>query len=327
MIDLDAWMIDPHALSHDTRPIGFVDLDRCRVEAVALPPWPVVGIGDPAHPLAVRLDAVCETPVTPAMLAAGALRSPEAATIVTQLLRAIEGVEPTRALTLESLAYATLQGGAEHRAWLAGNDAVRAPAGRVHLERSGEVLAITLDRPGSRNAIDAVMRDALHEAFTVAALDPAIARVTLRAQGRAFCLGGDLAEFGTTRDPAAAHLIRTATLPAHPLARIAGKAEAYVQGACVGAGLEMAAFARDVTAGARAWFQLPELAMGLIPGAGGCVSVPRRIGRSRALLMILSGRRIDAATALRWGLVDRIVDEPAADPGRRDAHGGEIAAR
>jgi enoyl-CoA hydratase/carnithine racemase len=84
----------------------------------------------------------------------------------------------------------------------------------------------------------------------------------------------------------------------------------HVQGACVGAGLEMAAFAARLIATPEAWFQLPELAMGLIPGAGGCVSVPRRIGRQRAALMFLSGRRINAATALRWGLIDAIEHAP-----------------
>jgi enoyl-CoA hydratase/carnithine racemase len=70
--------------------------------------------------------------------------------------------------------------------------------------------------------------------------------------------------------------------------------------------LEIAAFGNRVTATSNAWFQLPELVMGLIPGAGGCVSVPRRIGRQRAALMILSGRRVNAATALHWGLIDAI---------------------
>ena len=57
--------------------------------------------------------------------------------------------------------------------------------------------------------------------------------------------------------------------------------------------------------------QLPELAMGILPGAGGCVSLTRRIGRQRTALMILSGRRIGARQALDWGLIDAIVDEPA----------------
>jgi enoyl-CoA hydratase len=53
--------------------------------------------------------------------------------------------------------------------------------------------------------------------------------------------------------------------------------------------------------------------MGLLPGAGGCVSVPRRIGRQRATLMMLSGRRINAATALSWGLIDAIEEQPPVD--------------
>jgi enoyl-CoA hydratase/carnithine racemase len=167
-----------------------------------------------------------------------------------------------------------------------------------------------LDRPAAHNAIDRVLRDQLYEAFTVAALDPQVRSIKLRAEGPTFSIGGDLEEFGTTRDPATAHLIRSRTLPAVLLARRAHILDVHVQGACVGAGLEIAAFAGRVTATPNAWFQLPELAMGLIPGAGGCVSVPRRIGRQRGALMILSGRRVNAATALHWGLIDAIEELP-----------------
>jgi enoyl-CoA hydratase/carnithine racemase len=73
----------------------------------------------------------------------------------------------------------------------------------------------------------------------------------------------------------------------------------------------MAAWAKRFTAAPGAWFQLPELAMGVLPGAGGCVSLTRRIGRQRTALLILSGKRITARTALGWGLIDAIVDEPA----------------
>jgi enoyl-CoA hydratase len=145
--------------------------------------------------------------------------------------------------------------------------------------------------------------------------------VRLCGAGKAFCVGADLDEFGTTRDPDVAHTIRMETLPALAIIPCAHKFAAHVQGACVGAGLEMAAFANRLTATPDAWFQLPELAMGLIPGAGGCVSVPRRIGRARAALMILSGRRIGAKTALDWGLIDAIVNHPAADQGEADVPG------
>ncbi len=229
-----------------------------------------------------------------------------------QLLRSLGQLAPERALPLESFCYGLLQGSAEHRAWLASRDsaALPEPPGRIIVERQDSELRITLDRPLARNAIDVAMRDQLFEAVALAALDAEVSVVKLRAVGTCFSMGADLAEFGTTRDPATAHLIRSRTLPAQVLAVCAAILDVHVQGACVGAGLEMAAFARRLTAAPDAWFQLPELQMGLIPGAGGCVSVPRRIGKQRAALMILSGRRINARTALRWGLIDAIEAGP-----------------
>ncbi|WP_262401328.1 enoyl-CoA hydratase/isomerase family protein [Actinomadura sp. CNU-125] len=81
----------------------------------------------------------------------------------------------------------------------------------------------------------------------------------------------------------------------------------------MGAGVELPAFAGRVVARPDAVFRLPEIAMGLIPGAGGTVSLPRRIGRHRTLYMALTGEAIGADTALAWGLVDEIA---AADPVR-----------
>ncbi len=78
-------------------------------------------------------------------------------------------------------------------------------------------------------------------------------------------------------------------------------------GACVGAGTEMAAYAGRVVATPDAFFALPEVRMGLVPGAGGSVSVPRRIGRWRSAWLALTGDRLPAMTALRWGLVDEVT--------------------
>ena len=80
----------------------------------------------------------------------------------------------------------------------------------------------------------------------------------------------------------------------------------YLNGPAIGAGLELAAFAHEVTAHPKAWTQLPEIRMGLIPGAGGTVSVSRRIGRHKTAYMVLSGKRINAETAYKWGLIDNI---------------------
>jgi enoyl-CoA hydratase/carnithine racemase len=251
-----------------------------------------------------------EPPITRERVARGIASAPRAASVLLDLLRVIETMPVDEALVAESLAYGLLQGSAEHARWLD----MRAPVlpqarGRVLLARDGDTLLVTLDHASAGNAIDVAMRDGLREGFELAALDPDIARIELRGLGKAFCVGADLAEFGTTRDPATAHAIRMATLPALAVARCGKPLAIHVQGACVGAGLELAAFAQTLTASRKAWFQLPELAMGLIPGAGGCVSVSRRIGRERTALMVLSGQRMGAEVALRWGLVDRIVDD------------------
>jgi hypothetical protein len=294
------------------QPLGFLDLQACpgdlRIEA--LPPFPVIGLGDPAHPLANRLDAIVEPPVSADALIRQAARAPRAAAAAVQLLRALEGLPSERALPLESFCYGLLQGSAEYAEWLASRAPVAKPAprGRLLVERHDSQLHITIDRPLARNALDRFLRDELFDAFSLAALDPQVHSVKLRAVGSTFGIGGDLEEFGTTRDPATAHMIRSRTLPALGVAARAGILDVHVQGACIGAALEIAAFADRLTATSEAWFQLPELSMGLIPGAGGCVSVPRRIGRQRAALMILSGRRINAASALRWGLIDAVAD-------------------
>jgi len=308
----------PDALAEcqDAQLLALIDLATWPGAAILdpLPPFPLIGIGDGGHPLAASLDILVEAPVSVDRLIDNIERAPLTAVALVQLLRSIERLDTERALTLESISLAMLQGSAEHARWLS-DRAMSAPtaSGQVHLERSDARLSITLDRPWASNAIDRAMRDDLYAAFTLAVLDPEISTLALRSIGPAFSIGADLAEFGTTRDPATAHAIRMRTLPAWPLARFTGRIETHVQGACIGAGLELAAFATRLTASRSAWFQLPELAMGIIPGAGGCVSVTRRIGRQRAALMILSGRRINAETALAWGLIDAIVDTPPVD--------------
>jgi len=297
------------------QPLGLVDLNACPadVEMRSLPPFPLIGLGDAAHPLARTLDAVVESPVSLDALARQVGRAPRAAALAAQLLRGLEGLPTDRALQFESSCYGLLQGSEEHARWLAARAASprqSAAAGSVVVDRRGTELILTLDREVARNAIDRVIRDQLVEAFSVAAADPEVRSIKLRARGAAFSVGGDLDEFGTTRDPATAHLIRSRSLPALAIGARAEILDVHVQGACVGAGLEIAAFAARLTASSHAWFQLPELLMGLIPGAGGCVSVPQRIGRQRTLLMILSGRRINAQTALRWGLIDSIRESP-----------------
>ncbi|MGY4654600.1 enoyl-CoA hydratase/carnithine racemase [Mycobacterium sp. URHB0021] len=133
----------------------------------------------------------------------------------------------------------------------------------------------------------------------------------LSGNGPSFCSGGDLAECGTFTDPAAAHLARTRHRPALVLDELTGRlgraCRAEVHGRVLGSGLEMAAYCGWLRARPDAVLGLPELSLGLIPGAGGTVSVTRRIGRWRTAYLVLSGRTIDPATALWWGLIDEVA--------------------
>ncbi|MCB2059949.1 MAG: enoyl-CoA hydratase/isomerase family protein [Novosphingobium sp.] len=297
-------------------PLAFIDLEGVTEvpDEIVLPPCPVVGIGDGNHPLAKSLDAVVEPPVSAEALAKQVLDMPRSAAIVVQLLRILPSLSLEDGLTVESMAYAVLQGSEEHIEWIAARKHHSHPErtpGEVTLVRERGRLIVTLDHPDSGNAIDRHMRDQLYDAFALAALDPEIAQVSLRATGRTFSLGAELGEFGTTTDPATTHSIRCRTLPARMVARCADRLDVHVQGGCVGSGLELAAYASRFTAARDAWFHLPELSMGILPGAGGCVSLTRRIGRQRAALLILSGKRLRVSQALAWGLVDEIVDDPA----------------
>jgi enoyl-CoA hydratase/carnithine racemase len=169
-------------------------------------------------------------------------------------------------------------------------------------------MAILLNRPATRNAIDVAMRDALFEAFSLAAMSTDIARVDVRGAGDSFSIGGALGEFGQVASGVCAHLIRTERLPARILADHGHKFHFHLHGAVVGAGLEIAAFGGRITATPSTFMRLPEIGMALIPGAGGCVSVTRRLGRQGAAWLIITGVRISARTALRWGLIDEIGD-------------------
>jgi enoyl-CoA hydratase/carnithine racemase len=244
-------------------------------------------------------------------LAGAVSAAPTAATVLAGLLRWSGTLPVPAALDAESLAYSTLLGGPEFAGWLARRGPRPLPPAvpdPVVVDRSGGRLRITLNRPERRNAYGRQLRDALVDALAVAELDRTVERVVLTGNGPAFCAGGDLDEFGTTPDLVTAHLVRTRAGAALPMARLADRLEVRVHGACVGAGIELPAYAGRVVAAPDARFALPEVSMGLIPGAGGTVSIPRRIGRWRTLWLALTGASLDARTAREWGLVDAVED-------------------
>ena len=241
-------------------------------------------------------------------LVAAVLERPHAATVAALLLRHLPD-DPLAAFHLESAAYATLQAGPGHRAWLdrQGRRVRHDDAPRVQLDDDGQLLTLSLTRPRLHNLLDRRGRDELADAFrTIAAVDPE-RPVRWNAIGPSFCAGGDPSEFGTVPDPSSAHLTRAAASPAVPLLAVRHRVHAHVHGACVGAGIELAAQAFRITATPDTRFRLPELTMGLIPGVGGTWSVARRIGTQRLLRWLLLDLEVDSETALRWGLVDTIA--------------------
>lgn len=256
----------------------------------------VVPVPDPDMAAQHLLEAVAANPMT-----ALTLRS---------LLRLNSGLDGDQGLLAESYAYSMLLAGPEFAAWLGtrGRRIVPAPGhDLVRAQRQDGWLDIALAHPERRNAYSARLRDQLHETLRIAVADSSVTRVTLHGDGPGFCAGGDLDEFGTTPDPVFAHLVRTTAGVAGTLEALRPRLEVRVHGACIGAGVELAAFAARVEADPATTFRLPELSMGLIPGAGGTVSVTRRIGRWRTAYLGLSGATIDAARAEQWGLVDEVT--------------------
>lgn len=285
-------------------------------------PAPSIGLlSEDTSPAAKTLidhfDVLVSAPDELALLCDRIREHPAAASALVQLLRHGEKRDTEAGLVAESLVYSTLQSGDEFKTWLAARPAAKprpAPAGPpVRVWRELDCLHIRLDRPEKRNAFSVAMRDALCEALLLAVADPSLNEVVLSGEGPAFSTGGDLDEFGTLPDPATAHAIRTSRSAARLMARAAMHVRAEVHGACIGAGIELPAFAARVVAAEDTVASLPELSMGLVPGAGGTVSVARRIGRQRTAWWVLTGSQLDAETGRDWGLFDEVVPAQARD--------------
>lgn len=283
--------------------------------ALACLPCPSIALVDgemtPATAaLARHCDLVLDDDTDFEHIAARIERHPRAALAFVQLLRHGARLDLEGALIAESWVYSLLQSGPEFEHWFAqqrARPAASAPTRpAIRIERDSDRLLLRLDRPERHNAFSAEMRDALCEALDLALADPTLREIELSGEGPSFSSGGDLAEFGTRPDPATAHVIRSTRSPARRMAALSERLCVEVHGACVGAGAELPAFARRVVARRDAWFQLPELDFGLVPGAGGSVSLPRRIGRQRTAWLVLSGERLGAERALAWGLVDAL---------------------
>jgi len=184
----------------------------------------------------------------------------------------------------------------------------------VRCERDGAILVVTIDRPEKRNALSLEMSRRLAAAWIELRDDAALRVAILTGTGaQAFCAGADLEQVGAwyrsmtpmerrrhgEREPGLGGLTRNLD-PGKPVL-------AAVNGACLAGGLELALACDLRIAAEHATFGLPEVGWGIIPGAGGTQRLPRAVPQALAMEMLLSGAPIDAATALRAGLVSRTV--------------------
>ncbi|HEV7334994.1 MAG TPA: 3-hydroxyacyl-CoA dehydrogenase NAD-binding domain-containing protein [Bosea sp. (in: a-proteobacteria)] len=171
----------------------------------------------------------------------------------------------------------------------------------VRIARQGSVAVATIDNPPV-NALGAALRRDLATAVTEVMADPEVEALVLAAAGRAFIAGADISEFGKPLAqpilPEVLDLIENASKPV----------VAAIQGVALGGGLEVSLACHGRVALPAAKLGLPEIKLGIIPGAGGTQRLPRLIGAAKAFPMMLSGEPVAAQKALDLSLVDRVVE-------------------
>jgi crotonobetainyl-CoA hydratase len=182
-----------------------------------------------------------------------------------------------------------------------------AAEGPVATVRDGHVLLVVLNRPEARNAVDAALTLGVGTAFEEAEHDPEVRAVVLTGSGDvSFCAGADLKALarGESLNPPGTEAWGFAGVVNHPISK---PVIAAVNGAAFGGGTELVLAADLAVAADTATFGLPEVRRGLIAAAGGLVRLPEQLPRKIAMQLILTGEPVDAATALRWGLVNEVV--------------------
>jgi len=196
---------------------------------------------------------------------------------------------------------------------------------KVLAENRAGLAVITLNRPEVHNAVDEDLRAQLGLVMAQAAADTGIGAVVLTGAGsRAFCAGMDLREFAAASMSVTARR-RQRRMRANPLADFPKPLIAAVNGVALGLGLELALQCDMVIAAKNASFALAEVRRGIIPGSGGTQRLARRIGQGRAMELILTGRTVDAPSALAYGLVEYVVPAEELLP-RAEALAREILA-
>ncbi|MFA5374387.1 MAG: enoyl-CoA hydratase/isomerase family protein [Dehalococcoidia bacterium] len=170
------------------------------------------------------------------------------------------------------------------------------------------IARITLNRPHVLNRYNVKMRDELYEILSAIRDDPDVQVVIINGAGdKAFCVGADLTEFGTAPSPIIARRVRWERDVWGLLGSLKQPVIAALHGYVLGSGVEIALFCDIRIASNDAVFGVPEVALGMIPAAGGSQTLPRTVGVGKALQLLLSCDYIDSEEALRIGLVNRLV--------------------
>ncbi|MBZ5588697.1 MAG: enoyl-CoA hydratase/isomerase family protein [Acidobacteriia bacterium] len=185
------------------------------------------------------------------------------------------------------------------------------PYENVLIEDGNGVRWITLNRPAKLNALNRAVLAELGSAVNAAGSDGAVRAVVVTGYGdKAFAAGADIAEFVGLDPRDAQQFARAGQAVFDTIAALPKPVIAAVNGFALGGGCELALACHMRVASAAARFGQPEAKLGLIPGYGGTQRLARLVGQGRALELLLTGRMVDASTALAWGLVNRVV-EPA----------------
>ena len=179
----------------------------------------------------------------------------------------------------------------------------------VIYSKDGPVAQISLNRPQALNAYNIQMREDFSAALEAVQDDPEVRSLLITGQGRAFCAGADLTEFGTAPSQAIARQVRWQRDVWGQLLGLSKPVVAAIHGYCIGSGVEIALLCDLRIAAEGTIFALPEVHLGMIPAAGGTQTLPRSIGRSAALDILLTGRRLDASEALSLRLLTRVVPQ------------------